>query len=141
MKTIIPPLALLLAGLMPTASPAQTAPLRNPGAAWQMLSGTRLEGLYLRTNSPYHLIFHRDGSLENQRGARGHWWINAEGQYCRRWENGRLAGHQACFDLVPGGEEGRIAIHFKGKRVAQGRLRPIQEVNAEGPPTTPKKPR
>ncbi len=86
----------------------------------KLLNGKRLEGVYLRTQSPYSLDFHRDGRLINQRGAEGSWWVNEQGQYCREWKSGRLAGNKACLDLAPDGD--KTAIYSKGKKVAVGSL-------------------
>jgi Tfp pilus assembly protein FimT len=87
----------------------------------QLLSGAKLEGIYLRTNSPYTLIFDADGSLKNQRGETGRWWVNPQGQYCRLWETGKLKGHQACLDLIV--ESEGVSIYSRGKRVAEGELK------------------
>ena len=87
----------------------------------QLLSGAKLEGIYLRTRSSYTLIFDADGSLKNQRGETGRWWVNPQGQYCRLWETGKLKGHQACLDLIV--ESEGVSIYSRGKRVAEGELK------------------
>jgi hypothetical protein len=94
--------------------------LGNKSEVTALLSGTTLEGTYLRTHSPYSLQFHTDGSLVNQKGEKGRWWVSDSGQYCREWSTGRLKGHQACLDLAL--ESDGIAIYSSGKKVATGRL-------------------
>ena len=66
------------------------------------------------------LSFHTDGTVVNQKGERGRWWVNQQGQYCRVWATGRLKGNLACLNLTRKGE--RIAIHSKDKKVAEGVL-------------------
>ena len=94
--------------------------LRDYAQVYTMLDGSRLEGIYLRTNTPYSLSFLIDGTVVNQKGERGRWWVNQQGQYCRVWATGRLKGNLACLDLTREGKQ--IAIHSKGKRVAEGYL-------------------
>ncbi|OGT87575.1 MAG: hypothetical protein A2286_00205 [Gammaproteobacteria bacterium RIFOXYA12_FULL_61_12] len=94
--------------------------LRNPAEVRGLLNGKRLEGLYLRTQSAYSLSFRKDGSLVDQEGAQGRWWVNEQGQYCRKWETGKLQGHEACLDLAL--EGGKIAIYSGDKKVAEGAL-------------------
>ena len=86
----------------------------------EMLNGSRMEGTYLRTNTPYSLKFLTDGTVENQNGERGRWWVNQQGQYCRVWATGQLKGNFSCLDLMREGE--RIAIYSMEKRVAEGLL-------------------
>ena len=97
--------------------------LDNEDEVRQMLSGQKLKGLYLRTQSVYSLDFNKDGSLINQNGEQGHWWVSKKGQYCRQWETGRLKGHQVCLELAQ--EKDKIAIYSKNKRVAEGKLAPL----------------
>lgn len=94
--------------------------LRDYKEVHLMLNESRLEGTYLRTNTPYSLNFLMDGTVENQKGERGRWWVNELGQYCRVWSTGRLKGNLACLDLMREGE--RIAIYSQDKRVAEGVL-------------------
>ena len=89
-----------------------------------MLSGHKLNGLYLRTQSAYSLQFNKDGSLVNQNGEKGKWWVSKTGQYCRKWETGRLKDHQVCLELAR--DEDKIAIYSKNKKVAVGELVPIE---------------
>jgi hypothetical protein len=86
----------------------------------ELLNDSRLEGIYLRTNTPYSLSFLIDGTVVNQKGERGRWWVNQQGQYCRVWATGRLKGNLACLDLAREGEQ--IAIYSKEKKVAEGVL-------------------
>ncbi|MBU0498620.1 MAG: hypothetical protein KJ558_04970 [Gammaproteobacteria bacterium] len=111
--------SILLSVLVATASFAQDL-LRNPVEVRNLLSGKRLEGLYLRTQSSYALSFRADGSLVDQDAAQGRWWVNDQAQYCRKWESGKLQGHEACLDLA--WEGGKIAIYSNGKKVAEGAL-------------------
>ena len=97
--------------------------LDNEVEVRKMLSGHKLNGLYLRTQTAYSLQFNKDGSLINQNGEQGHWWVSKQGQYCRKWETGRLKGHQTCLELVR--ETDGIAIYSKNKKVAVGKLTPL----------------
>lgn len=110
---------LILSVLVATAPFAQDL-LRDPAQVKTLLNGKRLEGLYLRTQSAYSLSFRKDGSLVDQEGAQGRWWVNEQGQYCRKWETGKLQGHEACLDLALEGE--KIAIYSGDKKVAEGAL-------------------
>ena len=94
--------------------------LRNHSEVHAMLNGSKLEGIYLRTNTPYSLSFHNDGTLVNQKGERGRWWVNQLGQYCRVWATGPLKGHWTCLDLAL--EDDQIAIYSSDKKVAEGVL-------------------
>lgn len=113
------PLLIALSALLSTTVCAETF-LRDPAEVKTLLSGKRLQGVYLRTQSTYSLGFHPDGGLVDQDGERGRWWVNEQGQYCRKWESGRLTGHEACLDLVREGD--KLAIYSSGKRVAEGSL-------------------
>ena len=94
--------------------------LRDQAKTQQLISGAKLEGVYLRSQSPYSLEFRQDGILVNQRGAQGRWWVNEQGQYCRKWETGKLKGHEACLDIATEGD--KVVIYSNGKRVAEGSL-------------------
>lgn len=94
--------------------------LRDYKEVHALLNGSRMEGTYLRTNTPYSLSFLIDGTVVNQKGERGRWWVNQQGQYCRVWATGRLKGNFACLDLTREGEQ--IAIYSMEKRVAEGVL-------------------
>ena len=116
-------ISFLTALIFSTPTPAEEGTaefLRNQSETQLLLNGTKLQGTYLRTQSPYFLEFRQDGTLINQRGAQGRWWVNEQGQYCRQWETGMLKGHQACLDLARDGDG--IAIYSEGKRVAEGAL-------------------
>jgi hypothetical protein len=94
--------------------------LRDKGAVEALLSGARLHGTYLRTGTDYTLEFHPDGRLTDGRGKAARWWVNEQGQYCREWLSGRLAGNQACMDIQTSGQY--IELHANGKKVAEGEL-------------------
>ena len=94
--------------------------LRDYAEVHALLNGNRLDGTYLRTNTPYSLRFLIDGTVENQNGERGRWWVNQQGQYCRVWATGRLKGNLACLDLAREGEQ--IAIYSSENKVAEGVL-------------------
>lgn len=94
--------------------------LRDYAQVYTMLEGSRLEGIYLRTNTPYSLRFLTDGTVVNQLGEQGRWWVNQQAQYCRVWATGRLKGNLSCLDLAREGE--RIAIYSSDKKVAEGLL-------------------
>lgn len=94
--------------------------LRGYEQVYTLLSGSRLEGIYLRRNTPYTLTFHTDGTIVNQRNEQGRWWVNQQGQYCRVWETGRLKGNSSCMYLAREGD--RVAIYSRDKRVAEGVL-------------------
>ena len=96
--------------------------LRKHADAHALLKGYKLEGTYLRTNTPITLSFKIDGTLVNQRGELGRWWVNQQGQYCRVWSTGRLKGHWTCLDLAKEGE--KITIYSRDKKVAEGVLVP-----------------
>ena len=104
--------------IVSTASAADY--LRDYVQVHALLNASRLEGIYLRTNTPYSLSFLTDGTVVNQKGERGRWWVNQQGQYCRVWATGRLKGNLACLDLTREGE--KIAIFSKEKKVAEGVL-------------------
>ena len=94
--------------------------LRDQAETQILLNGSKMEGIYLRTQSPYSLEFHQDGTLINQRGDRGRWWANQQGQYCRKWETGSLKGHQMCLNLAHDGDA--VTIFSGDKKVAEGVL-------------------
>ena len=103
------------------ASPLLAADyLRDQAKTTALLNGTVLNGTYLRTNSPYSLQFNQDGTLINQLGEQGNWWINEQGQYCRKWTTGRMQGHEACLDLAI--EDHQLVIYSSDKKVAAGIL-------------------
>lgn len=113
-------LILIIPILFITSTASAADYLRNHAEVHAMLNGSRLEGIYLRTNSPYSLSFHKDGTLVNQKGERGRWWVNQLGQYCRVWATGQLKGHWTCLDLAR--ENNQIAIYSSDKKVAEGIL-------------------
>lgn len=94
--------------------------LRDYKQVHALLNESRLEGVYLRTNTPYSLSFLMDGTVVNQNGELGRWWVNEQGQYCRVWATGRLKGNLACLNLAREGEQ--IAIYSGDKKVAEGVL-------------------
>lgn len=96
--------------------------LRDRQEVTALLTGTTFQGTYLRTQSPYALHFNSDGSLRNQLGEQGSWWVNESGQYCRKWTSGRMQGHEACLDLAREGDQ--ITIYSNSKKVATGKLAP-----------------
>lgn len=114
--------ALILISFMAITFIASTASaadyLRGYEQVHTLLNGSRLEGIYLRRNTPYTLTFHTDGTIVNQRDERGRWWVNQQGQYCRTWETGRLKGNSSCMDLAREGEQ--FAFYSRDKRVATG---------------------
>lgn len=104
-----------------TTSPLLAAEyLRDQAKTTALLNGTILNGTYLRTQSPYSLQFNTDGTILNQMGEQGNWWVNEQGQYCRKWTSGRMTGHEACLDLAI--EEDQLVIYSEGKKVAAGTL-------------------
>ena len=113
---LIPILAITLI----TSTVSATDYLRDYAQVHALLNGSTLEGIYLRRNTAYTLIFHSDGTVVNQRDERGRWWVNQQGQYCRVWNTGRLKGNSSCMDLAR--EGGQIAIDSRDKRVAEGVL-------------------
>lgn len=116
--------ALILIPIMAITFIASTASaadyLRGYEQVHALLNASRLEGIYLRRNTPYTLTFHTDGTIVNQRDERGRWWVNHQGQYCRTWDTGRLKGNSSCMDLALEGN--KIAIYSRDKRVAEGVL-------------------
>jgi hypothetical protein len=98
--------------------------LRKHAETHALLKGYKLEGTYLRSNTPITLSFKMDGTLVNQQGELGRWWVNQQGQYCRVWSTGRLKGHWTCLDLAKEGDG--IAIYSNDKKVAEGVLVPEQ---------------
>lgn len=94
--------------------------LRDKAEVEALLSGATLNGVYLRTQSAYTLEFRADGTLVDKNGAGARWWVNDSGQYCREWLTGKLAGNQACMDLMRAGQ--RVVIFSNGKKVAEGEL-------------------
>lgn len=118
--------ALTLLSIIALLSVATTATaaeyLREHAETHALLKGYKLEGTYLRTGTPITLDFRIDGTLVNQRGELGRWWVNQQGQYCRVWSTGRLKGHWTCLDLAREGDG--IAIYSNDKKVAEGVLAP-----------------
>ena len=94
--------------------------LRDPVEVEALLKGATLDGTYLRTNSDYRLVFREDGTLEDARESGARWWVTEQGQYCREWLNGPLAGNEACMDVALDGE--RVLLFSNGSRVAEGEL-------------------
>jgi len=109
-----------LVALLGMGNPFAAEVLKDKAVVEQLLKGTTLNGIYLRTQSEYRLEFRSDGTLINQAGAEGRWWVSEEGQYCREWLSGPLTGNQACLEIVKAGEQ--IEIYSQGKKVAEGRL-------------------
>jgi hypothetical protein len=110
----------ILAGVlaaMPALADGVIADAREVDA---LLRGKTLEGVYLRTASPYRLVFGKDGKLINQDGSEGRWWIDDQARYCREWTTGALQGNKACLGVAraPKG----IAILHGDKVVAEGTL-------------------
>lgn len=113
--------AVTVGGVLGLAHPALAGDyVDDKGAVESLLKGKTLKGVYLRTKSPYLLRFGTDGSLVNQVGAKGRWWGNNKGQYCREWKSGKLKGNKACMDMKATAEG--VAIYHRGKKVAEGRL-------------------
>lgn len=94
--------------------------LRDPVEVEALLKGATLDGTYLRTNTDYQLVFRDDGTLDDGREAGARWWVSEQGQYCREWLTGPLAGNEGCMDLKL--EDGRLRMFFDGRPVAEGVL-------------------
>lgn len=110
--------ALLLAALCGTAAATEVR-MTDPAEVETLLSGATLEGVYLRSQSTYTLVFDPDGSLRDvNSGAEGRWWVNENGEYCREWLTGVVAGNTACLAIGIDGD--RIAIYSGENRVAEG---------------------
>jgi hypothetical protein len=116
----MPRLLLLLTLTLLAGTAAAEDFMRNKTEVEALLSGATLHGVYLRTQSAYTLEFRADGMLVDKDGAGARWWVSETGQYCREWLSGRLAGNQACMDLVRAGQ--RITLYSNGKKVAEGEL-------------------
>jgi hypothetical protein len=116
----LPTILTLPALMLCTAEIVAAEYLTDPAEVDALLRGTVLHGTYLRTRSAYTLHFRADGTLINQRNETGRWWVNEEGQYCREWDTGRLAGNKACMSLIRDG--GQIEFHSRGRKVAVGTL-------------------
>jgi hypothetical protein len=112
-------LTLMALALLAATAVAQDY-LRDKAEVEALLSGATLNGIYLRTQSAYTLEFRADGTLADKDGAAARWWVNDGGQYCREWLSGRLAGNQACMDIVREGN--KVDIYSNGKKVAAGEL-------------------
>lgn len=94
--------------------------MKDKAAVEKLLTGSTLNGVYLRTGGEYRLEFRADGKLINQAGAEARWWISEQGEYCREWVTGPLTGNQACLEIARQGE--MIEIYSQGKKVAEGTL-------------------
>ncbi len=86
----------------------------------QRLSGRVFVGTYMRDGSPYVLDFRADGTLTDNRNAKGRWWIDDNGDYCREWETGPLAGNSGCYEILVHGA--RVAIYAGDDKVLDGEL-------------------
>jgi len=94
--------------------------LRDQAEVEALLTGATLDGIYLRTNSAYRLTFREDGTLDDGREAAARWWISEQGQYCREWLAGPLAGNEGCMDIRL--HKGQVQLFFDGRQVAEGVL-------------------
>ncbi|MEO5336505.1 MAG: hypothetical protein H7841_06390 [Magnetospirillum sp. WYHS-4] len=115
-------MAAVLVAALPAAAQEVPQALREKTKVEGLLKGRTLEGTYLRTGSPYRLVFGADGGLVNQEGAQGRWWVDDQGQYCREWTSGALQGNRACLGVAQA-VDGGIAFLHEGRKVAEGRLR------------------
>ncbi len=111
----------VLLPLMLTGNALAGEYLRDQAEVEALLKGATLDGTYLRTHSDYRLVFRADGTLEDGREAGARWWVSEQGQYCREWLSGPLAGNEGCMDLRL--DDGRIQLFFDGRQVADGVLR------------------
>lgn len=94
--------------------------LRDKAEIEALLAGATLHGVYLRTGSAYALTFGKEGVLAGEQHAGARWWVNEQGQYCREWLSGPLAGNEACMDVAL--SDGQILLFSNGRRVAEGIL-------------------
>jgi hypothetical protein len=90
------------------------------------LTGAAFSGSYVRDGSPYTLHFDADGKLTDNRGGEGRWWVNDEGEYCREWSTGPLAGSNACLEVLIHGK--RMAVYSGNERVLDGML--VRDIGA-----------
>lgn len=84
------------------------------------LSGSVFTGTYARDNSPYVLEFGADGTLKDNRAGEGRWWVNDDGEYCREWSTGPLAGTSACLEVIVHGK--RMAVYSGNDKVLDGAI-------------------
>lgn len=84
------------------------------------LGGAVFTGTYTRDGSPYVLQFGTDGSLKDNRERTGRWWANDQGEYCREWANGPMAGTSACLEVLIHGK--RMAVYSGDEKVLAGEL-------------------
>lgn len=113
-----------LAGAAVAAEPASGQEGR-PASAYKTdleaaLTGAAFSGNYVRDGSPYSLHFGADGMLQDNRGNEGRWWVNGEGEYCREWSTGPLAGSDACMEVLIHGR--RMAVYSGDERVLNGMI-------------------
>lgn len=94
--------------------------LRDKAEVEALLAGATMHGVYLRNGSAYTLKFGEDGVFADEKNAGARWWVTEQGQYCREWLNGPLAGNEACMDVALDGE--RVLLFSNGSRVAEGEL-------------------
>lgn len=91
----------------------------------ERLAGANFTGVYLRAGTPYSMDFGRDGSLGDSAGRSGRWWISEQGQYCREWQDGPMAGIETCMEVVF--HLDRVAIYSGEDKVLEGEiLRPSE---------------
>jgi hypothetical protein len=84
------------------------------------LTGAVFTGTYARDNSPYVLQFGEDGTLTDNRNSEGRWWVSDQGEYCREWSTGPLAGTSACLEVLVHGK--RMAVYSGNDKVLDGQL-------------------
>lgn len=95
--------------------------ISSKAEAEQLLSGSTLVGIYLRTESVYTLKFGTDGTLTDTSGAKARWWVDEQGRYCREWLDGKLAGNKGCMNIEF--EDGQVALYSDGRKVVEGKLK------------------
>ena len=84
------------------------------------LAGATFQGIYIRAGTPYTMNFGRDGSLADSAGRTGRWWVDDEGQYCREWADGPMAGVETCMEVIF--HLGKVAIYSGDDKVLEGEI-------------------
>lgn len=105
--------------LILVATPLHAQPAEAESLS-ERLAGATFQGIYIRAGTPYTLNFGRDGSLTDSAGRTGRWWVNDEGDYCREWEDGPMAGVETCMEMIF--HLNKVAIYSDEDKVLEGEI-------------------
>jgi hypothetical protein len=110
----------LFASSLILVAPSLHAQAEQTQTLGERLAGASFQGLYIRAGTPYTMDFGRDGSLSDSAGRTGRWWIDDQGQYCREWQDGPMAGVETCMEVIF--HLGKVAIYSGEDKVLEGEI-------------------